>query len=89
MIFGGPAKHEKALPPKLHSRSVKCKSLETNTKIKTKKKSEQTMMQRALTVREAYAQVYPHDVEADGNEFWQRLLRALEDILPAKISVDQ
>ena len=46
-------------------------------------------MQRALTVRETYARVYPNDVEADGNEFWQRLLRALEDILPAKISVGE
>ena len=47
------------------------------------------MMERAITVRELHAAVYPTDVEANGNGFWQRSLRALQDILPARIFVDE
>ena len=47
------------------------------------------MMERAITVREIHAAVYPTDVEANGNGFWQRSLRALQDILPARIFVDE
>ena len=46
-------------------------------------------MERAITVREIHAAVYPTDVEDNENGFWQRSLRALQDILPARICVDE
>ena len=85
--MAGPPNSKWALPLKHHLRSVKSKSLETKRKITKRRRTK--MMERAITVRELHAAVYPTDVEANGNGFWQRSLRALQDILPARIFVDE
>ena len=46
-------------------------------------------MQGAYTIREVYAEVYPITEESPENSFWQRTLRALEELLPARIAVSQ